>query len=146
MVLLQGFADVGHEYIDEVHERVKRSEARDAIELVDRAITPDELGALLGQSSGIVSIPRSDQLSTTLLEAMASGCSLLISDLESYQALPQHPLITRSADTATRTLADDLATHFGPVDESERASLAATANQLNAEVRNRILDFYGLTE
>lgn len=79
LVILQG--DAKGEYVDLV-----RAEACgcDAVRFVEGFVDTETLINLLDASDFIVSVPKTDQLSSSILEGMARGCIPILSDLDAY--------------------------------------------------------------
>ncbi|MEU8044019.1 glycosyltransferase family 4 protein [Micromonospora echinofusca] len=57
------------------------------VTVVDRTLTPVEVFTLMCASDVMISVPRWDQRSSTVLEAALAGCRLLLADLPAYHEM-----------------------------------------------------------
>ncbi|MFI7577238.1 glycosyltransferase family 4 protein [Micromonospora sp. NPDC049497] len=94
------------------------------VTLVPRTLTPAETFALMCASDVVVSVPRSDQRSSSVLEAALAGCRLLLADLPPYRELRADGLV---ADLVAEPLAPRLADALravGPLAPAQRSTNA----------------------
>lgn len=66
--------------------RIARHGIGDRVKIVDE-IAEDDLAAVLRSAAAMVSVPRSDGTPGSVLEAMASGCPLVVSDVPTLREL-----------------------------------------------------------
>ena len=72
-------------YLAALHDRAPH--LSDRITVVDRLLDRAELFTLMRASEIAVSVPHADQRSSSVLEAAAAGCRLLLADIEPYREL-----------------------------------------------------------
>ncbi|MFD8307921.1 glycosyltransferase family 4 protein [Streptomyces sp. NPDC059690] len=100
-----------------------RARARDLsgrVALVDQPLGQAEMFSLMRASDVAISVPRSDQRSSSVLEAAAAGCRLLLSDIAPYRELLADGLLADLLpDPLVSTLADALS-GAGPLDPADR--------------------------
>ena len=82
LILLQG--DAEGEYFDQVISHIA---SRSDIRLVRGFVDTDTIINLLDEAHFTISIPKTDQLSSSILEAMARKCIPILADLEAYKVL-----------------------------------------------------------
>lgn len=90
------------------------------VTLIDRTVTPLEMFTLMCASEVVVSVPRWDQRSSTVLEAALAGCRLVLADLPAYHEMRADGLV---ADILPEPLAEHLAAALGtvtPLDDQQR--------------------------
>ncbi|MBO4205812.1 glycosyltransferase family 4 protein [Micromonospora echinofusca] len=109
LVLLRGLAPAGalaaqQRCLARAHDVARALPGR--ITVVDRAVSPTEMFALMRTSAVAVSVPRWDQRSTTVLEAALAGCRLVLADLPAYRELVSDGLL---ADLVPEPLGPGLA-------------------------------------
>lgn len=81
----------------------------DRVTVIDRLLGQDELFALMRVSEIAVSVPHADQRSSSVLEAAAAGCRLLLADIPPYRELVADGLhADLLPDPLPTTLADAL--------------------------------------
>lgn len=79
LVLTRGDADL--DFLDKVKEKVKKIPE---VILVDKFLSRNEMISYLDHADFCVSIPKTDQLSSSILEGMARGCIPILSPLGTY--------------------------------------------------------------
>lgn len=92
LVLLAGFTAIGRPSTARTHDYRRRVWARaralaGRITIVDRPLSDVDVASLLASADAAVSIPASDQRSTSVLEALACGLPVLATDIEPYREL-----------------------------------------------------------
>jgi glycosyltransferase involved in cell wall biosynthesis len=106
LVLLEGDSDPA--YVASVRGEVARLRMEDSVAIVPGFRTQSEIRSYLVASDLVVSIPISDQMSASILEALACNASLGLSKLPAYQELFQNGLaVPLNTDDPSR-LAEDL--------------------------------------
>jgi glycosyltransferase involved in cell wall biosynthesis len=95
------------------------SAAGDRVLVVERTLTPEETFELMCASDIAVSIPPSDQRSSSVLEAALAGCRLLLADIAPYREMIRDGL---AADLLPEPVTTSLADHLRRVrpDEASR--------------------------
>ncbi|MEZ0092450.1 glycosyltransferase family 4 protein [Streptacidiphilus sp. EB129] len=94
----------------------------DRITVIDQLLGQAELFALMRASEVAVSVPHADQRSSSVLEAAAAGCRLLLADIPPYRELVADGLhADLLPDPLHTTLADTL-TAAAPLPSAERAA------------------------
>ncbi|MEV6209745.1 glycosyltransferase family 4 protein [Kitasatospora sp. NPDC051914] len=107
-----------HHYLARVRKRMAEQAGR-AI-LIEQPLSHAEMFGLMRASHFAISVPRSDQRSSSVLEAAAAGCRLLLSDIAPYRELAADGLLTDPLhDPLEATLADAL-THAQPLTADDR--------------------------
>jgi glycosyltransferase involved in cell wall biosynthesis len=92
LVLLAGFTAIGRPSTARTHDYRRRVWARaralaGRITIVDRPLSDVDVASLLASADAAVSIPASDQRSTSVLEALSCGLPVLATDIEPYREL-----------------------------------------------------------
>ena len=82
-ILLAGYGS--DTYSQEIHNLVNSSGIEKNVRIVKRLLSPKEMAEYFSVADFIIQIPKTDQLSATLLEAMACGAIPILSDLEVYR-------------------------------------------------------------
>ena len=82
--LLTGDVSAATPYLNAIRAKVE-TDAR--MELIDQFLSPEGLARLYGTTDLAISLADSDQLSSSILEALASGCLAVVSDLPAYSLL-----------------------------------------------------------
>lgn len=83
LVLLAGY---GYErYVRQIEDLTRSLEIEENVRLIKRLLSPNEMAEHFNMADFIVQIPPTDQLSATLLEAMACGAIPILSSLNTYQ-------------------------------------------------------------
>lgn len=93
LILIKG--DSFGAYFEEIQRLVAQ---RDDIDLVTEFLTPAEMIEILDRADFVISIPDSDQLSSSILEGMARGCVPILRDLASYRELSKNAFILSPSD------------------------------------------------
>jgi glycosyltransferase involved in cell wall biosynthesis len=82
-ILVIGCGHIGTQHLENIYYR-------DNIQIVAVVDSSEENAKYYAKSRIFVSIPQSDSMPTSLLEAMSAGCIPVISDLPSYRGLVEH--------------------------------------------------------
>lgn len=80
LLLLAG--DFDPQYLSTVREHIQNNQN---IHLIEGFIDQNQLGGYLCAADVALSIPKSDQLSSSILEALSCDCLLILAKLEAYQ-------------------------------------------------------------
>ncbi|MEV0977936.1 glycosyltransferase family 4 protein [Streptomyces sp. NPDC049915] len=92
------------------------------VTIIDQPLGHAEMFSLMRASDAAISVPRTDQRSSSVLEAAAAGCRLLLSDIAPYRELVAEGLLADLLpDPLVSSLADVLS-HAGPLDADDRLS------------------------
>ncbi|WP_354637090.1 glycosyltransferase family 4 protein [Kitasatospora camelliae] len=103
-----GAEEARRDYLATVRERLAESGGRAV--LIEETLGQGEVFALMRASQFAISVPGSDQRSSSVLEAAAAGCRLLLSDIAPYRELAADGLLTHPLpDPLEASLADALA-------------------------------------
>ena len=84
LTLLRGDAAEGIAYVQNIKASIQGT---GSVTLIDRFLSADELVTEYSRSDIAVSIAETDQLSFSIVEALATGCILVATDLEAYDAI-----------------------------------------------------------
>jgi glycosyltransferase involved in cell wall biosynthesis len=106
------------EYLAHLRARAQNLAGRVAV--IDRPLGQAEMFSLMRASDAAISVPQADQRSSSVLEAAAAGCRLLLSDIAPYRELVADGL---SADLLPDPLVSSLADALGsagPLDAADR--------------------------
>jgi len=114
--LLEGDSDA--RYLEEVREMIFDFPK---IKLIDGFIERKDIAELLDKSDYVISVPDSDQLSSSILEGMARGCIPILSPLASYSELKsisvtvslERGLLNGLEEVFRKTSADRVSGSFG---------------------------------
>ncbi|MFI7299460.1 glycosyltransferase family 4 protein [Streptomyces sp. NPDC050121] len=99
--------------------RARAQELAGRVVVIDRPLGQDEMFSLMRASDAAISVPQADQRSSSVLEAAAAGCRLLLSDIAPYRELVADGL---SADLLPDPLVGSLAdalSSVGPLDAAD---------------------------
>jgi hypothetical protein len=116
-------------YLDLVRQRAARLSGRARV--IDRVLCQREFFDLMTVSAIAVSIPSGDQRSSSVLEAAAAGCRLLLADIPPYREMVAGDLV---ADLIAEPVTDHL------------AAALKTAEPPDPETRRRNLELVSRTE
>jgi glycosyltransferase involved in cell wall biosynthesis len=83
LILLAGYGSEA--YVNEISELVHTLGITENVRIVPKLLAPGEMAEHFNLADFIVQIPSTDQLSATLLEAMACGAIPILSDLDVYR-------------------------------------------------------------
>lgn len=106
LLLFEGDCDPG--YARSIAELVMREGMTERVHIVRGMRPAPEVRKFLLASDVVISIPTSDQLSASILEALACGAIVGLTDISAYRELFQHGLATRISTEGVAELARDL--------------------------------------
>jgi glycosyltransferase involved in cell wall biosynthesis len=118
--------------------RGRAPQLSDRITVIDQLLRQDELFALMRASGVAVSAPHADQRSSSVLEAAAAGCRLLLADIAPYRELvadglradlladPLRISLGNALTVAAPLGAADRAANRELIDRAERGSVQIT--------------------
>ncbi|MEU6687230.1 glycosyltransferase family 4 protein [Streptomyces sp. NPDC046832] len=102
--------------------RARAHDPAGRVAVIDRSLGQTEMFGLMRASDVAISVPRADQRSSSVLEAAAAGCRLLLSDIAPYRELVGEGLRADLLhDPLVGSLADALS-HAGPLNDADRLS------------------------
>ncbi|WP_411150238.1 glycosyltransferase family 4 protein [Streptomyces sp. A30] len=102
--------------------RARAQDLAGRVAVIDRPLGQAEMFSLMRASGVAISVPRADQRSSSVLEAAAAGCRLLLSDIAPYRELVEDGLqADLLPDPLVTSLADALS-NAGPLDAGDRLS------------------------
>jgi hypothetical protein len=96
LVVLAGDDDPN--YSRQVQDLIEKSPYGSRIRVIRRFLAAAEVARWLQAADLAISVPKTDQLSTSILEAMACGAIPVLSDLDAYRPLHACPAIDRISD------------------------------------------------
>lgn len=96
LVVLSGDDDA--DYTRQLRSLIAASPAGTRVQIIREFLPPEDVAAWLQAADFAISVPRTDQLSTSILEAMACGVIPVLSDLDAYRPLLACPAIERVQD------------------------------------------------
>ncbi|MDX5565730.1 glycosyltransferase family 4 protein [Streptomyces sp. ID05-04B] len=108
------------EYLARLRARAQDLAGRVAV--IDQPLDQAEMFSLMRASDAAISVPPADQRSSSVLEAAAAGCRLLLSDIAPYREMVTEGLL---ADLLPEPLVGSLAdalSDAGPLDADDRLS------------------------
>jgi len=82
-IFIRGDGDVHFE--NQIMELANALRVSDSIRLIKRFISPQEMAIYLNLSDIVISVPKTDQFSSSIMEAMACGAVPIVSDIEAYK-------------------------------------------------------------
>jgi glycosyltransferase involved in cell wall biosynthesis len=96
LVVLSG--DQDPVYSRQLRELVAASPHSGRVQFVDEFLAPPQVARWLQRADFAISVPRTDQLSTSILEALGCGAVPILADLPAYAPLHACPGIVRASD------------------------------------------------
>ncbi|GGR87284.1 hypothetical protein GCM10010269_28010 [Streptomyces humidus] len=106
------------EYLDALRARAQQLAGR--VTVIDQPLRQAEVFGLMRASDAAISVPGADQRSSSVLEAAAAGCRLLLSDIAPYRELVADGLLADLLpDPLVGSLADALS-GTGPLEAADR--------------------------
>ncbi|MER8225300.1 glycosyltransferase family 4 protein [Streptomyces sp. NPDC094143] len=127
--------------------RARAQDLAGRVAVIDRPLGQTEMFSLMSASDVAISVPQADQRSSSVLEAAAAGCRLLLSDIAPYRELVAeglladllpNPLVSSLADALSNTgplNVDDRLSNRMLISQAERGSLkVAELEQLYRDV------------
>lgn len=100
--------------------RARAHDLAGRVAVIDQPLAQAEMFSLMRASDAAISVPRADQRSSSVLEAAAAGCRLLLSDIAPYRELVADGLLADLLpDPLVGSLADALSS-AGPLDAADR--------------------------
>ncbi len=99
LVVLSGDADAA--YSRQVRKVIAASSQGSRVRLIGEFLSADGVAKWLQAADFAISVPRTDQLSTSILEAMACGSVPVLSDLDAYRPLHACPSVRRVRDCSS---------------------------------------------
>jgi glycosyltransferase involved in cell wall biosynthesis len=102
--------------------RARAQDLAGRVAVIDRPLGQTEMFSLMSASDVAISVPQADQRSSSVLEAAAAGCRLLLSDIAPYRELVAEGLLADLLpDPLVSSLADALS-NAGPLNVDDRLS------------------------
>ncbi|WP_149180122.1 glycosyltransferase family 4 protein [Streptomyces sp. TRM49041] len=102
--------------------RARAQDLAGRVVVIDQPLGQAEMFSLMRASDAAISVPQADQRSSSVLEAAAAGCRLLLSDIAPYRELVAEGLLADLLpDPLVGSLADALS-NTGPLDAGDRLS------------------------
>jgi len=71
-------------YLQHIQDIIHKNNLESKIVWITRGLNAQEMSAIFSISEVFISIPKSDQLATTVLEGIVSGCFPIVADLKPY--------------------------------------------------------------
>nr|WP_243639062.1 glycosyltransferase [Streptacidiphilus pinicola] len=115
-----GAARAQQDYLTLLRGRARQ--AADRITVIDRLLGQEELFALMRASEVAVSVPCADQRSSSVLEAAAAGCRLLLADIAPYRELAADGLLADLLAEPLHTALANALTAAEPLGAADRAA------------------------
>jgi glycosyltransferase involved in cell wall biosynthesis len=145
LILLAG--DCDKNYMKSIARKVSSSGLSQHILLIDRFITPSEMAWVLSRADYCISLANSDQLSSSILEAVASGAIPVVTNLSAYRPLQE----VNAALTVDELKAGALADLLGEVEQNpsrkqqltRALAVYAEDNLSRDRVRGKVAELYG---
>jgi glycosyltransferase involved in cell wall biosynthesis len=106
LVLLEGDADPDH--VVALEALIDNLDLDHVVRLIRGSCAPEGVHELLCAADVVISIPTSDQMSASVLEALACDCPLLLSDIPAYAELFALGLAHRADTASAVTLLDSI--------------------------------------
>jgi glycosyltransferase involved in cell wall biosynthesis len=94
------------EYMQKLQMIAKENGLINDIIWIKRVITEEEMADLMSSSEAIINVPKTDQLSSSLLEGIACGCFPIISKLEPYEEVLENNLNGLFVDSEPNSIFD----------------------------------------
>ncbi len=147
LVVLSGNDDAA--YSRQVRDVIAASSRGSRVRLISEFLSADGVARWLQAADFAISVPRTDQLSTSILEAMACGAVPVLSDLEAYRPLHACPSIRRVSDVTSggfsRMFAETAALPLGDLRRQQQmcADFVGT-HYSEAGILDDVRDLFGL--
>lgn len=93
LILLRGAVDPAESYAAAVDAQVSADPRR--IRVISDFLDPKGLAQLYAEADIAVSLAGTDQLSSSVLEALGAGCVLVLTDLDAYRSVSALPQVVR---------------------------------------------------
>ncbi len=103
LVVLSG--DDDPTYSQQLRDVIAASHHKSRVHMVSKFLSAEGVAQWLRAADFAISVPKTDQLSTSILEAMACGAVPVLSDLEAYQQLHDCDAVHRVTDYTTEGFA-----------------------------------------
>lgn len=138
LILLEG--DSGREYAEKIRMSVAN---RDDIKIVSGFVDAHEIIGLLDAADFSISVPQSDQLSSSILESMSRSCIPILSDLDAYKTLSDACVIVDGHDDFSSSM-EQAFWKSSAMSYSAREDFAAIGRRIIVEThsKNRAADVY----
>jgi hypothetical protein len=141
--------DANAQYSREVQGVIAASPHRHRVTVVREFLTPAGMAKWLQAADFAISVPKTDQLSTAVLEAMACGAIPILSDLQAYDPLRDCTAIRRMGDCSpegfTRMFAETSQMPQDELSRQQRDCARFVADRFSEEsVLNEVRALYGL--
>ncbi len=125
-------------YLDRVRDAA--STLGDRLLIVERTLTPEQTFELMCASDIAVSIPPSDQRSSSVLEAALAGCRLLLSRIAPYQEMISDGLAADLVPEPVRTSLTELLRRASVDEASRRTNLRFILTQEHGAIKAAVLE------
>jgi glycosyltransferase involved in cell wall biosynthesis len=106
LVLFEGDSDL--EYKADLRRAIDQHRIADSVTIVEGMRSPAEVRDYLIASDIVISIPTSDQMSASILEAAACGCYLVVSAIDAYAEIISDGIAQAANVESPSTLADTM--------------------------------------
>ncbi len=140
LILLEG--DLDSEYADLIYNKVDSYGLGASIEFVKGFVAESELVECFNRSSCSISIPKSDQLSSSILESISAGVLPIVSPLAAYDILIESGVVSVVKDSVVNNIEDVYIKFINNELDGFREKLINFSNDLNQEVKGELKKFY----
>lgn len=140
LILLEG--DLNPKYADLIYNKIDSYGLGASIEFVKGFVAESELVECFNRSSCSVSIPKSDQLSSSILESISAGVLPVVSPLSAYDILIESGVVSVVEDSVANNFEDIYIKFINSELDDIREKLINFSNDLNQEVKSELEKFY----
>jgi hypothetical protein len=140
LILLEG--DLDPKYADHIYNKVDSYGLGASIEFVKGFVAESELVECFNRSSCSISIPKSDQLSSSILESISAGVLPIVSPLSAYDILISSGVVSVVKDSVVNNFEDVYIKFVNNELDDFRGKLINFSNNLNLKVKGDLKKFY----
>ena len=117
------------EYLERIHKIANENGVEDKIIWITRGLTAKEMSVLFSLSDVFITVPKSDQLASTLLEGIACGCIPIVSNLPAYKQVVDDKVNGIFTDSNSEGIYDSLS-YFLEKEELLKVNALINANEI----------------
>ncbi|WP_372741146.1 glycosyltransferase [Neptunomonas sp.] len=140
LILLEG--DLDSKYANSVYNKINRYGLSNRIDIIKGFVSESELVGYYAKSSCSVSIPKSDQLSSSILESISAGVLPIVSQLSAYKVLVDAGVVSVVKNEVSNNFEETYIKFIKGELEPLRKTLIRFSDDLNREVKSELINFY----
>ncbi|WP_028471227.1 glycosyltransferase [Neptunomonas japonica] len=140
LILLEG--DLDPKYAEIIYNKVDSYGLGDSIEFVKGFVAESELVECFNRSICSISIPKSDQLSSSILESISAGVLPIVSQLSAYDILISSGVVSVVENSVVDNFEDIYFKFINNELDDFREKLMNFSNNLDQDVKGDLKKFY----